>query len=288
MGRDHRGRFGGTRETRVGTPRSPSWPPSFARATLFVGSDTGPLHIAAAVGTPCVGLYGPMPATRTGPYGPSHVAIQKLAFEGSSRERRNAAPRADGGDHGRGRRRGLRSNSAKSGLERGVGRVYAGWAERSESHQKLLMSWWDYMSRVTRPASSRRRDTGSASHRCTSSSADRPSGLCGRRKCRRATRPRNWIDPCAAGGARHRAILGLPAMRRLGVFANGLLPHVINPQGQDRKPVDRAAGRLRVQSRRWLWLRALLAKLLDQKVIQLFDAVVALLVEFVDPPFHLG
>lgn len=60
------------------------------RATLFVGSDTGPLHIAAAVGTPCVGLYGPMPATRNGPYGPSHVAIQKLAFEGSSRERRNA------------------------------------------------------------------------------------------------------------------------------------------------------------------------------------------------------
>jgi len=60
------------------------------RAALFVGSDTGPLHIAAAVGTPCVGLYGPMPAARNGPYGPRHVAIQKRTFEGTSRQRRNA------------------------------------------------------------------------------------------------------------------------------------------------------------------------------------------------------
>ena len=60
------------------------------RAAMFVGSDTGPLHIAAAVGTPCVGLYGPMPATRNGPYGPEHVAVQKRTFTGSSRERRNA------------------------------------------------------------------------------------------------------------------------------------------------------------------------------------------------------
>jgi len=60
------------------------------RAALFVGSDTGPLHIAAAVGTPCVGLFGPMPAERNGPYGPQHVAIQKCRFAGASRQRRNA------------------------------------------------------------------------------------------------------------------------------------------------------------------------------------------------------
>lgn len=60
------------------------------RAALFIGSDTGPLHIAAAVGTACIGLYGPMPAARNGPYGPRHVAIQKCTFEGSSRQRRNA------------------------------------------------------------------------------------------------------------------------------------------------------------------------------------------------------
>jgi ADP-heptose:LPS heptosyltransferase len=60
------------------------------RARLFVGSDTGPLHLAAAVGTPCVGLYGPMPAERNGPYGPGHVALQKMLFNGTSRQRRNA------------------------------------------------------------------------------------------------------------------------------------------------------------------------------------------------------
>jgi heptosyltransferase I len=60
------------------------------RATLFIGSDTGPLHLAAAVGTPCVGLYGPWPAARHGPYGPQHIALQKMFFEGSARARRTA------------------------------------------------------------------------------------------------------------------------------------------------------------------------------------------------------
>jgi lipopolysaccharide heptosyltransferase I len=60
------------------------------RARLFVASDTGPLHLAAAVGTPCVGLFGPMPAERNGPYGPQHIAIQAVHFEGTSRQRRNA------------------------------------------------------------------------------------------------------------------------------------------------------------------------------------------------------
>ena len=60
------------------------------RARVFIGSDTGPLHLAAAVGTPCVGLYGPMPASRNGPYGPQHVALQGMTFHGSSRQRRHA------------------------------------------------------------------------------------------------------------------------------------------------------------------------------------------------------
>lgn len=63
------------------------------RARLFIGSDTGPLHLAAAVGTPCIGLYGPWPAKRHGPYGPENVALQKMFFEGGSRARRRA-PRA--------------------------------------------------------------------------------------------------------------------------------------------------------------------------------------------------
>jgi lipopolysaccharide heptosyltransferase I len=62
------------------------------RARLFLGSDTGPLHLAAAVGTPCVGLYGPWPAAKHGPYGSQHVVVQKMCMEGSTRQRRHAPP----------------------------------------------------------------------------------------------------------------------------------------------------------------------------------------------------
>jgi heptosyltransferase-1 len=62
------------------------------RARLFVGSDTGPLHLATAVATPCVALFGPMPAERNGPYGAGHVAVQKMCLAGSSRSRRTAGP----------------------------------------------------------------------------------------------------------------------------------------------------------------------------------------------------
>lgn len=60
------------------------------RCRLFVSADTGPLHLAAAVGTPCVGLYGPWPAETNGPYGPRNIAIQAMHFEGSTRQRRRA------------------------------------------------------------------------------------------------------------------------------------------------------------------------------------------------------
>ncbi|MEN6450833.1 MAG: glycosyltransferase family 9 protein [Thermoguttaceae bacterium] len=62
------------------------------RARLFLGADTGPLHLAAAVGTPCVGLYGPWPAERHGPYGPENIALQVMVFEGTARQRRTAPP----------------------------------------------------------------------------------------------------------------------------------------------------------------------------------------------------
>jgi lipopolysaccharide heptosyltransferase I len=38
-------------------------------ARLVVGGDTGPLHLAAALGTKVVGLYGPTNPRRNGPYG---------------------------------------------------------------------------------------------------------------------------------------------------------------------------------------------------------------------------
>jgi heptosyltransferase I len=60
------------------------------RATLFVGSDTGPMHLAAAVGTPCVALFGPSSGRRNGPYGPQHLVLQNVCLTGTSRERRGA------------------------------------------------------------------------------------------------------------------------------------------------------------------------------------------------------
>jgi heptosyltransferase I len=48
----------------------------FRRGTLVVGGDTGPVHVAAVLGVPTVGLYGPTKASRNGPYGPRVTTIQ--------------------------------------------------------------------------------------------------------------------------------------------------------------------------------------------------------------------
>jgi lipopolysaccharide heptosyltransferase I len=45
------------------------------RASVMVAADTGPLHLAAALDIPCVGLYGPTSAARNGPYGAGHRAL---------------------------------------------------------------------------------------------------------------------------------------------------------------------------------------------------------------------
>ena len=60
------------------------------RARFAIGSDTGPLHLAAAAGTPCIGLYGPWPADKHGPYGPQHINLQKMCMEGTTHQRRHA------------------------------------------------------------------------------------------------------------------------------------------------------------------------------------------------------
>jgi lipopolysaccharide heptosyltransferase I len=46
------------------------------RAQLMVSGDTGPLHLAAALGTPALGLFGPTSGRRNGPYGPRCRALQ--------------------------------------------------------------------------------------------------------------------------------------------------------------------------------------------------------------------
>ncbi len=49
------------------------------RASVVVAADTGPLHLAAALGISCVGLYGPTRAARNGPYGAGHRTLQAPA-----------------------------------------------------------------------------------------------------------------------------------------------------------------------------------------------------------------
>jgi lipopolysaccharide heptosyltransferase I len=45
------------------------------RTRVMVAADTGPLHLAAALGVACVGLYGPTDPSRTGPYGTGHRVV---------------------------------------------------------------------------------------------------------------------------------------------------------------------------------------------------------------------
>jgi lipopolysaccharide heptosyltransferase I len=48
-----------------------------ARASFFISNDTGPMHIAAALGIPVFALFGPANPIRTGPYGGIHTILQE-------------------------------------------------------------------------------------------------------------------------------------------------------------------------------------------------------------------
>jgi heptosyltransferase-1 len=60
------------------------------RARLFVGGDTGPLHLAAALRVPVVAIYGPTDPARNGPYGTRSVVLRS-AGSVTSHSRRAAA-----------------------------------------------------------------------------------------------------------------------------------------------------------------------------------------------------
>jgi 3-deoxy-D-manno-octulosonic-acid transferase/heptosyltransferase-1 len=49
----------------------------YRRARLVVTTDTGPMHLAAAVGAPVVALFGPTDPARTGPYGEGHTVVRR-------------------------------------------------------------------------------------------------------------------------------------------------------------------------------------------------------------------
>ena len=62
------------------------------RAALVIGGDTGPLHLASALGRPVVGIFGPTDPARNGPFGGT---FRVLRHPESRRDHtRNAAPEA--------------------------------------------------------------------------------------------------------------------------------------------------------------------------------------------------
>ncbi len=48
----------------------------YERAACLVSTDTGPMHLGAAVGIPVVALFGPTAPWRTGPYGAVHRVVR--------------------------------------------------------------------------------------------------------------------------------------------------------------------------------------------------------------------
>lgn len=81
---EHNGRSGKRSSTIGAEPVIYALPPtSFmelgaaaARAHLFIGGDTGPTHLAAALGIPTLGLYGASDSKRNGPWGARTRVIQ--------------------------------------------------------------------------------------------------------------------------------------------------------------------------------------------------------------------
>jgi heptosyltransferase-1 len=64
------------------------------RAALFVGSDTGPMHLAVAVDTPTISLHGPSVADWCGAYGDRNIRLQAKYEGGSANYRRQATDAA--------------------------------------------------------------------------------------------------------------------------------------------------------------------------------------------------
>ena len=49
------------------------------RARIFIGGDTGPLHLAAALRVPVVAIYGPTDPARNGPYGTHSIVLRSAS-----------------------------------------------------------------------------------------------------------------------------------------------------------------------------------------------------------------
>lgn len=58
------------------------------RARLIIGGDTGPLHVAAALGVPVVAIYGPTDPARNGPFGTRAIVLRSGESRTSHARRR--------------------------------------------------------------------------------------------------------------------------------------------------------------------------------------------------------
>jgi lipopolysaccharide heptosyltransferase II len=83
-----RGRLGGPSLDLTGRTALPQLVAVLARADVMLANDTGPLHLAAALGRPVVAPYTCTRAAWTGPYGPAHRAVETRVWcAGSCRKR---------------------------------------------------------------------------------------------------------------------------------------------------------------------------------------------------------
>jgi heptosyltransferase III len=65
----------------VGTLSLPEVAAVLQRATLFIGNDSGLMHLSAAAGAPTIGLFGPTDAATYGPAGPRSTAVIARSME---------------------------------------------------------------------------------------------------------------------------------------------------------------------------------------------------------------
>jgi lipopolysaccharide heptosyltransferase I len=59
-----------------------------SHARCLIAADSGPLHLAAALGTPVVGLFGPTDPARNGPFAPHAIVVHQAHPEEISYKRR--------------------------------------------------------------------------------------------------------------------------------------------------------------------------------------------------------
>jgi len=84
------------------------------RAKLVLGGDTGPVHLAAALGTPLVAIHGPTDPARNGPFNKADIALYNRAPVNHSRREAKATYI-----------QGISVESVRAALQERLARVYA-------------------------------------------------------------------------------------------------------------------------------------------------------------------